>query len=364
MKSAAHFAVNGRFLGQKVTGVQRYARSVVGAIDALLLERGAIAPILAPTGVEDLQLKAMPLRTLAPLGGHPWEQLVLPARWRGPLLNLCNTAPVSLTRQVVCIHDANAFLAPEAYSRSFRVFYKRLQPLLARRSAAITTVSHFSARQISKHLPVDLSKIVVLPNGHDHALAWEPGLAEIAPRCLADLGWEGDRLFVLAIGSQARHKNLQLLLDIADDLAALGISIVVAGGSDSIFGASGLKAHPNVGAIGYVSDHDLAYLMERALCLVFPSFTEGFGLPIVEAMARGCPVVSSDRASMPEVCGDAALMASPDEPLQWVEHIRRLAGSRDLRAELVGLGRERVTHFTWAATAAGYIELLEAAKAG
>jgi glycosyltransferase involved in cell wall biosynthesis len=116
--------------------------------------------------------------------------------------------------------------------------------------------------------------------------------------------------------------------------------------------------------LGYVTDHDLAYLMDRALCLVFPSWTEGFGLPIVEAMARGCPVISSDRASLPEVCGDAALLAPPDLPEVWVRHVRALATSPELRQNLIGLGHEQVRRFSWAKTAAGYLELMRDPKIG
>ena len=163
---------------------------------------------------------------------------------------------------------------------------------------------------------------------------------------------------MVAVGSHARHKNLPLLLDAAPGLVEMGVDVLIAGGDAGIFAPEILRRAPNVRVIGRVSDHDLAYLMARAVCLAFPSWTEGFGLPIVEAMARGCAVISSDRASMPEVCGDAALLASPADPAAWVRQVRALLGSRHLREELVGRGRERVRLFSWAQTAAGYMELL------
>jgi GT2 family glycosyltransferase len=263
----------------------------------------------------------------------------------------------------VCIHDANVFVAPESYGPAFRVVYPPLQRLLARRVARITTVSAFSARQIAQYLQVRAADIVVLPNGHEHALAWDPALARIGPSVVASARERSDRGFVLALGSRARHKNLRLLLDIAPELAAMGLDVIVAGGGAEIFASETLPSVPNVKVAGYVTDHDLAYLMDQALCLVFPSWTEGFGLPIVEAMARGCPVVSSDRASMPEVCGDAALMAPPDDPAAWVHQVRMLATSRDLRRDLVGRGREQVRLFSWADTAAGYVELMREPRA-
>jgi glycosyltransferase involved in cell wall biosynthesis/GT2 family glycosyltransferase len=360
VSSLPSFAVNGRFLTQPMTGVQRYARNVVTAMDAVLSESKANAPIIAPPSASDPGLSAMPLISLGPLSGHAWEQTILPARWGGRLLNLCNTAPAVKADQVVCIHDANVFVAPESYGRAFRAVYPPLQRLLARRAARIATVSAYSAQQIAQYLPLRATDIVVLPNGHQHALAWDPALARIGPSVLA--GDRSARGFVLALGSRARHKNLQLLLDIAPELDAMGLDVVVAGGGSDIFASQTLPSVPNVKVIGYVTDHDLAYLMERALCLVFPSWTEGFGLPIVETMARGCPVVSSDRASMPEVCGDAALMAPPDDPAAWVRDVRALATSPDLRQDLVGRGRDRVRLFSWTDTAAGYVELMREPK--
>lgn len=353
MSSSAGFGVNGRFLTQPVTGVQRYAQNVIAAMNQALGAVDKEAPIIAPAAAGDPKFHAMPLMTVGPAAGHLWEQAVLPSRWPGRLLNLCNTAPVIKSDQVVCIHDANVFVAPQSYRSVFRATYRTLQPLLAKRSARIATVSTYSAGQIAHHLPVRIADIVVLPNGHEHALAWDPKLARVAPLSLPD------GRFVLALGSRASHKNLQLVLKIAPELAAMNLRVIVAGGGADIYAPESLAKAPGVRLLGYVTDDDLAYLMDRALCLLFPSWTEGFGLPIVEAMARGCPVISSNRASMGEVCGDAALLAAPDDPAGWVRHIRQLADSRYQRDELVGRGRERVRMFSWESTAAGYLELMQ-----
>ena len=356
MIATATFGINGRFLTQPVTGVQRYARNVIQAMDQSLSAAGQSAALLVPVGTPDASLGAIPQKELGPLSGHAWEQVTLPMKWPHRLLNLCNTGPATKVDQVVCIHDANVFTAPESYGRAFRTFYGALQPHLARRAARIATVSHASARQIARYLSLDAADIAVLPNGHEHALAWDPALATLAPSLIE--GQAEPRCFVLAIGSRARHKNLQLLVEIAPDLAALGVDVVIAGGDAGIFAPEALKSASNVSVLGRVSDHELAFLMDRALCLAFPSWTEGFGLPIVEAMARGCAVISSDRASMPEICGNAALMASPADPAAWVGHIRALIESPALREDLIGRGRERVRLFSWAATADGYLDLM------
>ena len=350
--SAPSFAVNGRFLSQPVTGVQRYARNVVGSLDVALAAEGGGAVVLTPPGTAAPRFAALDVRAVGPGSGHAWEQAVLPLRWRGRLLNLCNTAPVARADQVVCIHDANVFREPDSYGRAFRALYRSLLPVLASRSARISTVSRDAARQLAAHLPVAERDIAVLPNGHEHALLWDPSRAALPA------GTGLDRPFVLALGSRARHKNLALLLGLAPALDAMGLDLLVAGGGGAIYAGIAEARHPNVRRLGTVSDDDLALLMDRALCLAFPSFTEGFGLPIVEAMARGCPVVSSDRASMPEICGDAALMAAPDAPHAWLAHVTALHGSPALSADLAGRGRDRVKLFSWTATAQGYRALM------
>ena len=355
----AHFGINGRYLMQTPTGVQRYASNVVSAMDVILSDAGQEAPIIAPASVPDPGFRSMPLIKVGPLCGHAWEQTVLAGRWHRRLLNLCNTGPAVKANQVVCIHDANIFVEPGSYDVAFRTFYRTLQPLLAKRAARITTVSAYSARMIARYLSVRAADIAVLPNGHEHALEWDAALARAAPSIFAGCG----RDFVLVLGSRARHKNLRLVIDAAPELAAMGIDVVVAGGGAGIFAPETLSTAANVRWLGYVTDHDLAYLMDRALCLLFPSWTEGFGLPIIEAMARECPVIASDRASMPEVCGDAALMAPPDDPAEWIRQVRRLASSTGLRQDLCARGRQRVELFSWAKTAAGYAELMREPKA-
>lgn len=335
-----------------MTGVQRYGRGVVGALDTLLARDGRTAIVLTPLDVSVPRYASLEHRAVGPGSGHLWEQAVLPLRYSDRILNLCNTAPIVRADQVVCIHDANVFLSPDSYSWAFRTVYRSLLPALASRSARIATVSRDAARQIAASLPIAERDIAVMPNGHEHALLWDPARARLP----ADTGLK--RPFILALGSRARHKNLDLLLRIAPALDAMGLDLLVAGGGAAIFTGVAEVDQPNVRRVGMVSDDDLALLMDRALCLAFPSITEGFGLPIVEAMARCCPVISSDRASMPEICGDAALLAAPDAPEVWVAHIAALRDSVALRTDLAGRGREQVKLFSWSRTAEGYRALM------
>ena len=354
---STEFAINGRFLTQAVSGVQRYAHGIVGEIDEQLTDKKqAAASIIAPRNAASENFTRLNLRSGGAFSGHLWEQLTLPKLWPGRLLNLCNTAPAMKADQVVCIHDANVFESPESYDPKFRALYKTMQPLIARRSARIVSVSSFSAKSIARHLGLKPSDVEVLPNGHEHALSWRPERAKVATFVAQAV--QG-RPFVLAIGSRARHKNLKLLAQIAPELAQRGTDIVIAGGKSGVFTPDMLVGAANLHLIDVATDDDLAYLMDRALCLAFPSWTEGFGLPIVEAMARGCPVISSDRASMPEVCGSAACLVPPDDPALWLRGIDMLVESPSMRSDLAAAGREQVRRFSWKASAEGYLALME-----
>lgn len=313
------FGINGRYLTQGLTGVQRYARNIVDELDQLGAAQGSI--VFSPQGADHPQYKSLSGLNCGSMSGYAWEQIELPIAARGKrLLNLCNMAPLVKTDQIVCIHDANVFTSPDSYGAGFRAAYRSLQPLIARRALRITTVSQTSAHQIARYLPIPLPQIEVLTNGHEHVLDWKPDQAIVSslPPITAS-----DRPFVLAVGSVAKHKNVSLLIRIAPRLDELGINVLITGQCELVEGSVPLPS--NVFCCGRVTDDDLAYLFGHALCLAFPSLTEGFGLPIVEAMALGCPVVSSDRASMPEVCGHAALLASPSAPEHWIRQCGRIA---------------------------------------
>jgi glycosyltransferase involved in cell wall biosynthesis len=351
------WSVNGRFLARNLTGVDRYALEILRAIDGLISERhpltvGLTLEILCPAGVVNASPFAnVALRLLPSAPGHLWEQFTLPRHLgHASLLSLCNTGPVIVRKQIVCIHDANTRLVPESYGLAFRTAYRVLQPALGRRIAGVVTVSHFSQKTLARLGIAPTAKIRVIHNGHEHALQWD------AKRSLLSF----PRPFILLVGSKALHKNVAIIYSIADELAAKGIDLVVVGGTDANVYAqeSGVRTTPNVRHVGRVSDDDLASLYQYALCLVFPSLTEGFGLPVLEAMALGCPVISSDAASLPEVCGDAALYVPPNEGGAWLGAICQIAAEPTLRERLATAGRKRAKAFSWRQGAEKYLELM------
>jgi glycosyltransferase involved in cell wall biosynthesis len=353
------WSINGRFLAQSITGVQRYAHEIVHALDHLLCEdhplaRGLEVQLLVPPGGTDhLGLRAIRLKSVGRVKGHLWEQIVLPHHARGGLVSLCNTGPLAARKHIVCIHDLNTRSFPSSYSMRFRALYRMLQPALGRCAARIATVSQFSADEIARYAVCPADRIVVIPNGHEHTNRWTPHHSA-ATRAAA-----GPNTIVI-VGSAAPHKNVRLILDLARRLEGAGLRIAVAGLGDSRVFATDAAAPraQNVAWLGRLSDSELAALLGDCLCLAFPSFVEGFGLPPLEAMALGCPVIASDRASLPEVCGEAALYASPNDPDAWLAQFVRLSQDPELRTRMIERGRARASAFRWTGSAELYLQAM------
>jgi glycosyltransferase involved in cell wall biosynthesis len=359
--------INGRFLTQPTTGVQRYAREIVATLDQLLdelrLRRDPVAAnrddpqwdtrIVSPAGaVLDAPLHMIGLKQT--IGHGPiWDQFILPFAAEGVLLSLANKGPLLSRHHIICIHDVSVFLVPESFGTLYRVYSQIMSRLLAKMAEHVVTVSHFSARMLSDLGLCRAEKISVIPNGHEHVRRWRPELSRYAAN---DAGW---RPFIFVLGSRAHHKNVKILLSIAAELDALGLDIVMAGGTNKVF--STIEAQslpPNVHRLGFVNDDDLAALYRNALCLAFPSLTEGFGLPALEAQALGCPVIASKAGSLPEVCGQAALYADPQSPREWLEQIKRLQSDPGLAKALRQAGPRQAMNYSWSNSARLYLDLV------
>jgi glycosyltransferase involved in cell wall biosynthesis len=350
---------NGRFLGRRVTGVERFAGEIIRAVDSLWAQGdpatdGMSFEIVRPPGNgESGHFARIPDRVVGARRGHLWEQLDLPRHVSdGILVNLCNTAPISRTLNVTCVHDANVFLNPKSYAWPFRIAYRALLPLVIRRSSRWITVSAYSAAQLACLGVSDRPPSAIVGNGTEHMARLQPDRSRLARIGLP-------KPFVLAIGSRSRNKNIELLLAIADALDAAGLSIVLVGEANPrIFGELAAIQHSNVLELGRVEDEDIAFLYSQALCFAFPSLYEGFGIPAIEAMACGCPVVAANSSALPEVLGEAALLCSPTDPQAWRSAIGDLARDADLRGRLVQRGRKQAGLYSWRAAALQLLQVV------
>jgi glycosyltransferase involved in cell wall biosynthesis len=343
----AEIFVNGRFLAQRFSGVQRFARELLLALDELLAE-GVIdrdryrLTVLQPRSVaEPVEYRYIAMQSIGRYNGHLWEQTELPAHARGKLLlNFCNTAPLLKGNQVLTIHDAAVRAVPKAYTRAFRTWYRVIYTLAGAHATRIITVSQFSKRELVGRLGLSAERIAVVSEGSDHILRVASDLAIIERLELQR------RSFVLAVSNLSPHKNLAAVAQAMEIADLPDIDFVIAGSANPrVFEAAALPAP--IKHVGAVSDGELRALYERAACLVYPSLYEGFGLPPLEAMACGCPVLVADAASLPEVCGDAALYCDPRSPADIAAKLVKLLRSGVLQNRLREEGRARAAQFTW-----------------
>ena len=353
--------LNGRFVGWKVTGVGRAARELTLRLLTLLSNderfRGSIlAPGNRPAGT---LAAILPRRNQSLVAGVLWEQILLPLRSRnGYLVSFSNTAPLALRRQLVVVHDASVFAVPDNYSFAFRTWYQIALRVLLRRAWSVVTDSAFSRDELSRYCGVPGERISVIHCGCDH-LDGVPADPTILDR--AGLARDG---YVLAVGTPSRAKNLGVLLEAMARLKRDGLKLALVGEMERrVFNANRIDLPPWVSVLGAVSDGELKALYERALCFAFPSRYEGFGLPPLEAMRCGCPTVVSTAASLPEVCGDAALYADPDDPETLARHIGALLDSEELRRDYRARGLARAARFSWDRAAAEFGELIRRAVA-
>ncbi len=328
-------SINGRFARQRVTGVQRYAIEVIRRLPV----QGSLVS---------------PSRRLSGPLGHVWEQTVLAGRIlrKGGLLwSPTNTGPLAISNQVVTIHDAATLDSPEWFNKQFSSFYRLLLPKLINRVRKVITVSEFSKSRLLEHCRVPASKIAVIHNAVDSRFS--PATQQASLTLRKKYSIKSD--FILALGSIDPRKNLGRLVSAWKTIEhqMTDVALIVAGGRGSLFAELSELDYSadRVKFLGYVPEDDLVPLYSSALAFIYPSLYEGFGLPPLEAMACGTPVITSNVASLPEVVGDSALLVDPFNVDSIAEGILKLVSSSDLRRQLQASGRDRVSRFSWNETA-------------
>jgi glycosyltransferase involved in cell wall biosynthesis len=344
------FVINGRFLTQPITGVQRYARELLHAFDNILDRKPEVrVTVLSPRLSETPpSWHNIVWRQVGDLRGHAWEQFELPWYSRGKTL-FCpgNTAPVisllGAQPTVVTVHDLSYRYFPDAYSRSFRLWYSTIVPLVLHRANAVITVSESERLAISACYSSATDRLHAIQNGGFPA-DFDIKSADIENR---------NRDYVLYVGSLSKRKNFPGILEAAIRLARKRqFRFVFVGGVPEGISDTGLKlpndASASITFAGQVNDQAaLASYYEHATCFLFPSFYEASPLPPIEAMACGCPVVASDIPSLRERCGDAALYCNPHDVDSIAATVERVIDDRNLQLKLQELGYQRAATFTW-----------------
>ena len=237
------------------------------------------------------------------------------------------------SKKVVCTFHDLFVLTAEYSSPEFRARFARQAREAARRADLIIAVSDFTARQVSDLLAVEPARIRIVPHGVHPAPPIQQAREKI----------------VLFVGVLQTRKNLLRLIEAFEALPE-DWRLVLAG-APSGYGAAAIleraRAHPRIQITGYLAAAAIEQLYARASIFAFPSLDEGFGIPVLEAMAHGLPVITSNSSALPEVAGDAALLVSPLDAAEIAEALLRLAHDEDLRRQLAARGETRVHEYTW-----------------
>ncbi|HVE68695.1 MAG TPA: glycosyltransferase family 1 protein [Solirubrobacteraceae bacterium] len=338
--------VNGRAAARaQLGGVERWAREMAARLPAL--RPGAYAV-------------ARPPRALAHGAGQLWEQAALPAlaaaRRAAVVYSPANLAPLAWPRNALLLHDVAALRHPEWYSPAYVRWQRAVVPRAARRARLLITVSEFSRREIAAATGVDPAGIAVVAGGV--GARFRPDAD--APAAAAALGLS--RPYVLTLSTRYGRKNPGALALAARRLAAEGVDLVAAGGERPYMRAAG--AAPGVRSLGYVPDALLPGLFAGARAFAFPSRDEGFGLPVLEALASGTPVVAGDSGALPETCAGAARLVDPGDERAIADAVVGAVADEAERERLRAAGLRRARELTRERAARETDALLAAASEG
>lgn len=340
--------VNTRILASPITGVQRYTLELLNRFG-------------------DKVERVEPSHNLDGVQGHCWEQTVLPIKLKGRLLwSPSNTGPLVVEHQVVTIHDMVSLDHPEWLNPRFVAWYRFLIPRLVHRARYIVAISEFTKSRLIEVTKTPEDKIVVIPNGVDpHFSPKSPTEAEASR---ASLGIPA-RHYILSLGTLEPRKNLHRLLQAwlaIHDKIPSDVWLVLAGGKGKrlVFQELNIEClPPRVYMTGHVPDEHLPALYSGALAFAYLSVYEGFGLPPLEAMAAGVPVLTGNRTALPEVVADAGVIVDPYDVDAIADAMVTLVEKASKREELRQKGLERAKLFSWDQNAKKMWDVLSGAMA-
>ena len=332
--------INGRFLTQRVTGVQRHERKTSRCLEELLASNGGAGiewRLLVPRGTQVPAMRFVQVQTIGWLQRHLWEQLGLPMHTAGRLLfSFGFTGLLLKRRQVITVRDAAVVRQPAQLNHLFRIWYTHLVRRVGQRAPAVMAVSEFSKCEAAQCFGVDPERLHQTTEGWLHLQTLQ------ADEIVLDApGLRGKR-FVLAVSSLTPNKNFGFIARALNKMGAHAPHCVVVGAADAAVFAGSHESCGNLHRVGYGSDAQLKALYGAATCFGFPSFYKSFGLPPLEAMPAGLPVVATQVGGIPEAVEHAhtGLLVDSEDGEQ---HARAILSVN--KAELHKMGQEARRRF-------------------
>lgn len=302
--------INGKFLSQRTTGVQRYAREIISELDKIIDPDFKIILAINKRAKNLPEFKNIKIKKIGKLSGVLWEQLSLPLyvlRRRALCVNLCNIAPI-LTPHITTIHDVSFKVNKSFFSKKFTLWYNFVFSLIINRIKEILTVSDFSKAEIFRVYNKNFENITVAYNGWQHMEKISENSA-----ALEKYGLHKNE-FYFAMSSLAPNKNFGWIAKAAQNNPEQ-IFAVSGAVNRKVFGdIFNFEIPKNLKFLGYVSDEEVKALMKGCKAFLFPTFYEGFGIPPLEALSQGAKAVVSDASCMREIFGDCVYYIKPNDP--------------------------------------------------
>jgi glycosyltransferase involved in cell wall biosynthesis len=359
-------AINATILDNKPTGLGTFTIHIIKEISKLINDKNSVivytsSPTLFdgyPVTVKKVSTVVQPQKKFGGLMRFLWSQFIFPLRLKKDKIDILYSTThhgliINFTKQIITIHDILPLKYPYQYKLQY-YYFKFILPMLAKRSKKIITVSNNTKKDLVSYYHISDKMIDVIYNSFDKEHFSNVSSNEYKEKF-------GD--YLLFVGASYPHKNLERAIK---GFISSGIDskykLIVVGGRENYknwvkqqFSKQQLK---NVYFIDYVNYEKLPILYSNAKALIYPSLYEGFGIPPLEAMASGCPVIASNTSSIPEVCQDAAFYFNPEDISEISNAIRTVLNNDNLKEELIQKGFKRVNQFSWRESAKKLLEII------
>ncbi len=372
-KNIKRIGIDARFYGPVGKGLGRYTQEIVDNI-IKLDEVNEYVVFLTEANFDEFVCDGVRVKKV--LAKVRWytlkEQIIMPWLLAKAKLDLVHFPHFNVPifyggRFVVTIHDLILIKYPTVRATTLSPWlywlknwaYRLVIWLAVHRATEIIAVSEFTKQDILEHFSLSKDKIKVIYEGVANLAKGRDSLFDENHDKEVLLRYNIVKPFLLYVGNAYPHKNLERLLRVFDKIRSKqpALQVILVGEEDYFYERLKLtaqkmslwqnKSNSPVVFSGYVTDADLEVLFKKSLAYVFPSLYEGFGLPPLEAMAKGCAVVSSDRSSLPEILGEAALYFNPEDEIEMEAKIIEIISDKSLREQLIANGQKRVKFYSW-----------------
>lgn len=345
------FVVNGRFLTQKPTGIHRYAFEICNQ----LYKIGADFYVAVPDNIHPDYQYSFKTVKCGSLNGHFWEQISLPRYLKkqgNPLLiSFSGCGPLVYKNQIITIHDVSHERHPEWFSKNYWRYYGYMLPRIANKSHAVITVSEYSKKEIMDVFGISDNKLFIVNCSIPSYYSYTEDIELV----------DNTDKYIISVSTLDPRKNFRRLIEAFNNINDKSIKLYIVGMQFKAFNTPDLAnlLNSNIVMAGYVDDDKLKKLYHNALFSIYPSIYEGFGIPPLESMICGCPVVASRIEAIEEICDDSVLYIDPYNTSDITDKMNMLVENTKLQNDLRNKGYSQVQKYSWEKSAKKVLDIIK-----